>query len=144
MRQRSSAPVLPGLIVTGARHVSSVRAPAQSSIQPGCSSRFRPAGTTTCCVPSNTSARSGMCRTRGWTKRSICSDPSSSPMAPGCWRTRIPARSTLRSRTATVGPAGGTRCGRCVSSAGTSSPLPEQRSRFAPSSASLPLLRRYQ
>jgi hypothetical protein len=43
------------------------------------------------------------------------------PDAPGCWRTRIPARSTLRSRTATVVPAGGTRCGRCVSSAGTSS-----------------------
>ena len=86
---------------------------------------FPPAGTTTCCVPSNTSARSEICRTRVWTKRSICSDPNSSPMAPGCWRTRIPARSTLRSRTATAGPAGGTRCGRCVSSAGTSSPLPE-------------------
>ena len=98
---------------------SDVRAPAKSSTRPGCNSRFRPAGTTTCCVPSNTSARSGMCRTRGWTKRSTCSGPSSSPKAPGCWRTRIPARSTLRSRTATVGPAGGTRCGRCASSAGT-------------------------
>ncbi len=63
--------------------------------------------------------RSAIRRTRGWTKRSICSDPSSSPMARGCWRTRIPARSTLRSRTAMVGPAGGTRCGRCVSSVGT-------------------------
>jgi len=48
-----------------------------------------------------------------------------------CWRTRIRARSTLRSRTATVGPAGGTRCGRCVSSAGTSSRLPEPRSLLA-------------
>jgi hypothetical protein len=66
-----------------------------------------------------------MCRTHGWTKRSICSDRSSSPMAPGGWRTLIAARSTLRSRTATVGPAGGTRCGRCVSSAGASSPRPE-------------------
>ena len=109
------------------------RAPAKSSTQPGCNSRFRPAGITTCCGPSNTSARSGICRIHGSTKRSICSDPSSSPMAPGCWRTRIPARSTLRSRTATVGPAGGTRCGRCVSSAGTSRQLPEPRSRFAPS-----------
>ena len=44
---------------------SGVRAQAKSSTQPGCNTRFRPAGTTTCCVPSNTSARSGMCRTRG-------------------------------------------------------------------------------
>ena len=55
----------------------------------------------------------------------VCSDPSSSPTARGCWRTRIPARSTSRSRTATAGPAAGTRCGRCVSSVGTSSPIHE-------------------
>src|SRR5688572_24615875 len=36
---------------------SDERAPAKSSTQPGCNSRFRPVGTTTCCVPSNTSAR---------------------------------------------------------------------------------------
>ncbi len=41
------------------------RAPATSSTQPGCSSRFQPAGTTTCCGPSTTSARSGRCQTRG-------------------------------------------------------------------------------
>src|SRR5882672_5891221 len=119
----------PSRLDAGARSTSSneswsdARAPAKSSTQPGCNSRFRPAGTTTCCVPSSTFAPSGMCRTRGWTKPSICSDPSDSPMAPGCWRTRIRARSTSPSRTATVGPAGGTRCGRCESSAGTSSPL---------------------
>ncbi len=49
---------------------SDARAPAKSSTRPGCSSRFRSAGTTTCCGPSTTSARSGMRRTRGWTKRS--------------------------------------------------------------------------
>ena len=56
-----------------------------------------------------------------------CSDPSSSPMAPGCWKTRIPAWSTLRSRTAMAGPAGGIRCGPCVSSGGMSSPVREPR-----------------
>jgi hypothetical protein len=94
----------PSRLDAGVRSTSSnescpdVRAPAKSSTQPGSNSRFQRAGTTTCSVPSNTSARSGMCRIRGWTKRS---------------------------RTATVGPAGGTPCGRYVSSAGTSSPLPE-------------------
>ena len=39
--------------------------------------------------------------------------------------------STLRSRTAMVGPAGGTPCGRYASSAGTSRPPPEPRSRAA-------------
>jgi len=62
----------------------------------------------------------GRRRTRAPTKRSPSSDRSSSPMAPGCSRTRIPARSTSRSRTATAAPADGTRCGRCVSSPGTS------------------------
>ncbi len=46
-----------------------------------------------------------------------------SPTAPGCWRTRIPARSTLSSRTATTGPADGTHSGLCVSSPGTRNPL---------------------
>jgi hypothetical protein len=49
-------------------------------------------------------------RSRAWTKRLICSDPSSSLTARGCVRTPIPARSTSRSRTAMAGPAGGTRC----------------------------------
>lgn len=109
-----------------------VRVPAKSLTQPGCNSRFQPAGTMTCSVPSHTSARSGMRQTRGWTKRFICSDPESNPTVPGYLRTRIPARSTLRSRTVTVGPAGGTRCEHCVSSAGTSGSLPEARSRVAP------------
>jgi hypothetical protein len=47
--------------------------------------------------------------TRAWTMRLACSDPSSSPTARGFWRTPIPAPSTSRSRTAMVGPAGGTR-----------------------------------
>ncbi len=64
---------------------------------------------------------------RAWTKRSICSDPSSSATAGGCWRTRIPARSTSRLRTATVGPVGGTRCGRCVSSGGMGSCTTDNR-----------------
>jgi hypothetical protein len=37
-------------------------------------------------------------RSRAWTKRLICSDPSSSLTARGCLRTPIPARSTSRSR----------------------------------------------
>jgi hypothetical protein len=43
---------------------SDVRAPVRSSIQPGCNSRFRPAGTMTYSVPSTIFAGSGMCRTR--------------------------------------------------------------------------------
>jgi hypothetical protein len=39
-------------------------------------------------------------------------------MARGCWRTPIEARSTSCSKTAMVGPAGGTRYGQGVSSAG--------------------------
>jgi hypothetical protein len=62
----------------------------------------------------------------------VTSQRSYHPMAPGCWRTRIPARFTLRSRMATIAPAGGTRCGRCVSSAGTSTPLPKPKSRAGP------------
>src|SRR3989454_2393358 len=61
-----------------------------------------------CYAASNTSARSEMHRTRGWMKQSIYSVPSGSLMVLGCWRTRIPVRSTLRSRTAIIGPAGGT------------------------------------
>ena len=69
-----------------------------------------------------------------------CSDPSSSPTGRGCSRTRIPARSISRSRTATVGRAGGTRSGRCVSCVGTSDQVAERllradrRSRSSPSS----------
>ena len=44
----------------------------------------------------------------------------------GCWRTRIPAKSISCSKTATVGPAGGTRYGRCASSTGTG-PQPTDR-----------------
>jgi hypothetical protein len=86
---------------------------------------FPPAGSTTCCVLSNTSARSEICQIHVSTKRSICSDPNNSAMVPGCWKIRIPAKSTLSSRKATTGPAGGTRYGRCVSSTGTRSRLPE-------------------
>ena len=116
---------------------SGARARARSSTRPGCSSRFRPAGTTTCCAPWSTSERPAIRRTRGWTKRWRCSDPSSSPMARGCWRTRIPARSISRSRTATVGPAGGTRCGRCVSSTAhpVGAPPPGSSGAVVPSSA---------
>ncbi len=113
---------------------SGARAPAKSSTQPGCNSRFRSAGTTTCCVPSNTSARSAGSRTRGSTKRSTCSAQGSSPTAPGYWRTRIPARSTLRWRMATADPAAGTRCGRCVSSTGTKDPRIKARFQFIPPS----------
>jgi hypothetical protein len=76
-------------------------------------------------VPSTTSAQPGMGRTRGWTKRWICSDPRGILMASGCWRTHIRGRSILRSKTATVAPAGGTRCERCASSAGMKSPPPK-------------------
>jgi hypothetical protein len=116
----------PSLLAAGARSTSSnascsgARARARLSTRPGCSSRFQSAGTMTCCVHSITSARLEIHRTRGWPKQWICSDPGSSPMARGCWRTRIPAGFTLRSRTVTVGQAGGTRFGRCVSSGGTS------------------------
>ena len=91
-----------------------------SSTPPGCNSRFRPAGTTTCCVVWSTSERPAIRRTRASTKRSMCSGPSDSPTARGFWRTRIPARSTSRSRTATADPAGGTRCARYGSCGGTS------------------------
>ena len=105
---------------------SGARARARSLVRPGCSSRSRPAGTTTCCVRSSTSERPAIRRTRGWTRRSSCSDPSSSPTGRGCSRTRIPARSTSRSRTAMAGPAGGTRSGRCVCFAGTSDQVAER------------------
>ena len=49
---------------------SGVRAPATSSTRPGCSSRFRRAGTMTCCGLSITSDRPATRRTRGWPKRS--------------------------------------------------------------------------
>jgi hypothetical protein len=110
------------------RRISGARERLKSSILPGCSSRFRPAGATMCCAGSTISARPAMRRTRGWAKQSSYSDPSSSPMVPGCWRTRIPARSTFRSRMATIGPAGGTRCARCAPSTGTSSPPPDRAS----------------
>jgi hypothetical protein len=44
----------------------------------------------------------------------------SSPTVHGSWRTPIPAPPTSHSRTATVGPAGGTPCARCGCSVGTS------------------------
>lgn len=72
-------------------------------------------------------ARAGRAAGGGWTKRFKCSDQSSSPMARGCWRTLIPARSTSRSRRAMVGLAGGTRYGRCVFSAGTGGQLADAR-----------------
>jgi hypothetical protein len=86
----------------------------------GFASRFRPAGTTTCCAAWSTSGRPAIRRTPAWPKRSSCFVPSGSPTAAGSWRTPIPARSTSHSRKATAGPAGGTRCARCASSAGTS------------------------
>ena len=104
----------PSRLGAGARSTSSnetcsdERAPAGSSTQPGCNSRFQPVGTTTCCAASNTSARSEIRRTPGWMRQSVCSVPSGGLMVLGCWRTRIPERSTLRLRTAMVGPAGGT------------------------------------
>ena len=73
----------------GARSTSSngscsgARAPARSSTRPGCNSRFRPAGTTTCCVPSSTSARPAIRRTRGWTKR--CDLLRSKQQPDGTW-----------------------------------------------------------
>jgi hypothetical protein len=42
-------------------------------------------------------------------QRSLCSARNSSPMEPGCLRTRIPARCTFRWRMAAAGPAVGTR-----------------------------------
>ena len=84
------------------------------------------AGTTTCCVPSNTSARPGdVPDSRYGRSDRFAPIQAAARWHLAAWRTRIPARSTLRSRTATVGPAGGTRCGRCASSAGMKSPLPE-------------------
>ena len=91
---------------------SAARAAAKSSIQTGCNSRFPPAGNTTCCAPSTTFAPPGMCGTHEWTRRSTYSDASSKRMAPGCWRTPIPARCTSHSRRAMVARADGTRCGR--------------------------------
>jgi len=117
----------PSRLAAGVRSTSSngscsgVRAPTTLSMRHGCNSRFQPAGTTTCCVVWSTSGMLVIRRTRAWTKRWICSDPSSSPTGRGFWRTPIPARSTSPSRTAMVGPAGGTRCARCGSSVGTSS-----------------------
>ena len=96
---------------------------ARLSTRNGCNSRFRSAGTTTCCVLSSTFARLEMRRIRAWTKRSICFEPSASPTASGFWRTRIPAGSTLHSKTATTGPVDGTRFGQCVCSTGTRIPL---------------------
>ena len=51
---------------------------------------------------------------RAWPRRSTWCAPSSSPTAPGCWRTRTGAGSTSRWRTATAGRAAGTRCARCA------------------------------
>ena len=48
------------------------RARARSIDRPGCSSRFRRAGTTTCCVGSTTSGRPAGRRTRGSTRRWSC------------------------------------------------------------------------
>src|SRR2546428_1653142 len=101
---------------------------------PGSNSRFQPNGSTTCCAASNTSARSEKRLTRGWMKQSICSVPSGSLMVLGCWRTRIPARSTLRLRTAMVGRACGTLFAPYGLCAGTTRLLghrkwPEQESR---------------
>ena len=47
---------------------------------------------------------------------------SGSRTARGCWRTPTRARCTSRSRTATAGPAAGTRCARCACCAGTTGP----------------------
>jgi len=86
---------------------------------------FPTAGTTTCCVFWNTSARSEMCWTSGWAKPSIYSDPSNGPVVLGCWRTQIPARSTFALEDGDNRPSRwGTHCGGCVSSGGSSSPLP--------------------
>ena len=93
---------------------------------------------TTCCARSTISDPPGRRRTRARTRRSPSSDRSSSPMAPGCSRTRIPARSTSRSRTVTAAPADGTRCGRCVSSAGTSGPRRSRMSSPRPQAGILP------
>src|SRR5262245_46742762 len=95
-------------------------APAKSSTRPGCNAHFQPAGTTTCCVPWTTSEKPAIRRTSARTKRCNCSDPNSSPMVRGCWRAPIRATSISYLKTAMVGPAGRTRYGRCVSSAGTS------------------------
>lgn len=79
------------------------------STGPGCSSRSRPAGTTTCSVPWSTSGPPEIPRTSEWTKRCSCSGRSSGPTAPGWWRTRIPAGSTSGSSTPMAGLVGGTR-----------------------------------
>jgi hypothetical protein len=107
---------------------SDVRARAKLSILYGCNSHFQSAGNTTYCVPSTTFVQPGMGRTREWTKRWICSDPRGYPMAHGCWRIHTQGRSILRSKKATDGPAGGTRCERYASSAGLKNPLPESSS----------------
>jgi hypothetical protein len=114
---------------------SGARALAKSSTRPGCNSHFQPAGTTTCCVPWSTSEKPAIRRTSGSTKRFNCSAPRSSRMARGCWRTHIPAKSISCLKAAMVGPAGGTRCGRSVSCAGTGNQLAERTLR--PRSAAL-------
>ena len=74
-----------------------------------CSSPIRPAGTTTCCGASTTSAPPAGGRTIAQGRRSSWSARSGNRTAPGCSRTRTRARSTSRWTPATVSPAAGTR-----------------------------------
>ena len=54
---------------------SAGKAPARSLTRRGCSSPFRPAGTTTCSVPWNISGPPVVLRTRVWPRQSSCSGP---------------------------------------------------------------------
>ena len=99
---------------------SGARAPAGSSIPRSCSFPFPRAGATTCCAPWSISVAPATGPIPAQTKPWRWFDPSNSRMARGCWRTHIRAPSTSTSRTATAGPAGGTRCARCGCSGGAS------------------------
>jgi hypothetical protein len=83
--RRSPSRLDAGVRITSSNeNCSGVRAPARWPTRPGCNSRFRLAGTTTCSVPWSTSVPPGIPPTSGWTKPSSCSNPNSSPTAPGC------------------------------------------------------------
>ena len=101
------------------RHLLRRKSNGDSSTPSSCSSRTRPAGTSTCFAASSTSGRPATARTRGSTRRSTSCARSRSRTAPGRSSTRTAARSRSRWRTATAGPAAGTRSAPCGSSAGT-------------------------
>ena len=97
--------------------------PARSLTRRGWNSHFRHAGTTTSSVPWSISGPPVVRPTRARPRQSRCFGPRGSPMVRGCWKTRIPGRSTSSLRRVTGGPAAGTPCERCGSCGGTRTEL---------------------